>query len=264
MNPIRYAQSQVSLPTARPIRVLLVDDHELMLWGLRQLVESARPLMTVSGTAKTCSELLVHPDLATTDVVVLDLGLRDANALDCVPQLVSQTGMKVIVLTGDLNPSHHRDAVMRGARGVVLKSQPTEDILHAIERVHTGEVWLDGALMSMVLRGMPGLAPARGLAEDEQARRNHSLTAKERQVVQAMVQHRGAKGLVVADALGMSEHTLRNHLTVIYSKLGVQGKLNLYVYALEHGLAHPPAVAAKPHPVPSSWGGLGFGRGSLA
>jgi DNA-binding NarL/FixJ family response regulator len=59
------------------------------------------------------------------------------------------------------------------------------------------------------------------------------------------VRHRGAKGIAVADSLGMSEHTLRNHLTVIYSKLGVHGKLNLYVYALEHGLASPPAAGAE-------------------
>ena len=51
------------------------------------------------------------------------------------------------------------------------------------------------------------------------------------------MQHRGAKSFAVADALGMSEHTLRNHLTVIYSKLGVRGKLDLYAFALEHGLA---------------------------
>ena len=240
MNPNVATPSQHSSPGAQPIRVLLVDDHALMLWGLRQLVESMRPLMAVSGTRRPAVSCSSTPLSQHTDVVVLDLGLRDANALDCVSQLVSQAGVKVIVLTGDLNPSHHRDAVMRGARGVVLKSQPTEDILQAIERVHAGEVWLDGSLMSMLLGGMPGLAPARGAIEDEHARRNHSLTAKERQVVQAMVQHRGAKGLVVADALGMSEHTLRNHLTVIYSKLGVQGKLNLYVYALEHGLAHAP------------------------
>jgi len=258
-----YLQPQSVTPATRPIRVLLVDDHALLLWGLRQLVESTRPLMVVSGSAATCSELLAHSALAHTDVVVLDLGLRDACALDCVPQLVSQAGVKVIVLTGDLNPSHHRDAVMRGARGVVLKSHPTEHILQAIERVHAGEVWLDGALMSMVLGGMPGLAPARGSGEDEHSRRNHSLTAKERQVVQAMVKHRGAKSLVVADALGMSEHTLRNHLTVIYSKLGVQGKLNLYVYALENGLAHLPVDANRPANSPSVWGVLG-GDGALA
>jgi two-component system nitrate/nitrite response regulator NarL len=241
---------------ARPIRVMLADDHGVMLWGLRQLIASAGSSMAVAGTATTCHELLTHAALGQTDVVLLDLGLRDANALECVPSLVNEAGVKVVVLTGELNPARHRDAVMRGARGVVLKSDPTENVLRAIERVHAGEVWLDGSLMSMLLGGIPGLVSKRGSLEEEIARRHHSLTAKEREVVQAMVQHRGAKSLIVADALGMSEHTLRNHLTVIYSKLGVQGKLNLYAYALEQGLANPPAAPMRPAGLPSAWGAL--------
>ena len=239
----------------RPIRVMLADDHGVMLWGLRQLVASAGPSMVVAGTATTCSELLTHPALAQCDVVLLDLSLRDANSLDCVPKLVNDAGVKVVVLTGELNPSRHRDAVMRGARGIVLKSDPMENVLRAIERVHAGEVWLDGSLMSLLLGGITGMAP-KGRLATELARRHQSLTAKEREVIQAMVKHRGAKGLVVADALGMSAHTLRNHLTVIYSKLGVQGKLNLYAYAIEQGLAQPPAAPMRPQGLPSAWGAL--------
>jgi len=248
----------------RPIRVLLADDHGVMLWGLRQLIASAGPSMVISGTAATCNELLTHSALAQTDVVLLDLSLRDANALDCVPKLVGEAGIKVVVLTGELNPARHRDAVMRGARGIVLKSDPTENVLRAIERVNAGEVWLDGSLMSILLGGIPGLASKRNTLADEIARRHQSLTAKEREVIQAMVQHRGAKGLIVAEALGMSEHTLRNHLTVIYSKLGVQGKLNLYAYAIEQGLARPPAAPMRPAGLPSAWGALGAFSGSPA
>lgn len=243
-------------PSMRPIRVMLVDDHGVMLWGLRQLIDSAAPAMVVVGTATTCSELLAHPALAQCDVVLLDLSLRDANSLECVPKLIGEAGVKVVVLTGELNPSRHRDAVMRGARGIVLKSDPMENVLRAIERVHAGEVWLDGSLMSLLLGGITGIAPKANPLANELARRHQSLTAKEREVVQAMVRHRGAKGLVVADALGMSAHTLRNHLTVIYSKLGVQGKLNLYAYAIEQGLAQPPAAPMRPQGLPSAWGAL--------
>lgn len=235
----------VDRPEPRPIRVLLADDHAVILWGLRQLIESTFPLMTVSGTAATCGELLQHPALPQTDIVLLDLGLRDASALDCVPRLVAESGVKVVLLTGELDPARHRDAVMRGARGVVLKSQPTEDVLSAIQRVHAGEVCLHGSLVSLMIGSLTGAASAK--PADEHARRCDSLTPKEREVVKAVVQYRGAKGLVVADALGMSEHTLRNHLTVIYSKLAVQGKLDLYVYALEHALATPdPAPGEAP------------------
>ena len=229
-----------------PIRVLIAEDHAVTLWGLRRLVESTAPRMAVSGTAATSHELLNHPALGCTDVVLLDLSLHDASGLDCLPRLVAEIGVRVVVLTGELDPRRHREAVMRGARGVVIKSQPIDAVLSAIERVNAGEVCLDGALVSMLLGAVPGMAPAsRSAAEDQQARRIDSLTPKERQVVEAVVRHRGAKSLAVADSLCMSEHTLRNHLTVIYSKLGVHGKLELYVYAVERGLASPPTTGTE-------------------
>jgi DNA-binding NarL/FixJ family response regulator len=224
---------------------MLADDHAVTLWGLEQLVNSLQPRMTVVGKVSNCADLLVHPALVETDVVLLDLGLRDRNAIDCVPWLVENAGVKVVVLTGDLDPAHHREAVVRGARGVVVKSQPTEHILNAIEQVHRGEAWLDGALMSSLL-GSPlakaGDAARKRRHENDELGRIASLTPKEREVVRAVVAHRGAKSLVVADALGMSEHTLRNHLTVIYSKLHVTGKLELYALATERRLADVPEV----------------------
>ncbi len=249
--------------SANPVRVLLADDHTVTLWGLRQLVESASPRMCVAGTAGSCAELLAHPALPQTDVVLLDLGLRDANAIDCVRQLVNDADVQVVVLTGDLNPQHHREAVLRGARGVVLKSQPAEDVLDAIEHVHAGEVWLDGALMSMLLGKLPGLSNPRGDAKDDASLRIDSLTPKERQVIQSLVAHRGAKSLVVAEALGMSEHTLRNHLTVIYSKLNVHGKLDLYAYAIERKLAPGPMSNDDASTGPK-WGRRGTDFGQLA
>ena len=270
------AKSVAASAPAEPIRVLLADDHTVTLWGLRQLIESAQPRLSVSGTASTCAELLAHPALPQTDVVLLDLRLRDANAINCVAPLVKDAQVQVVLLTGDVNPSHHRDAVLRGARGVVLKSQPTQHILDAIERVHAGEVWFDGSLMSMLLGAVPGLpgpggqpghagaSGTRSEPKDDATRRIASLTPKERQVIQAMVKHRGVKNFVVADALGMSEHTLSNHLTVIYSKLGVPGKLNLYVYAIEHRLVDTsPGIERR---APSRWqaGESASGWGTVA
>jgi len=194
---------------------------------------------------------------------LLDLGLGDGDALDCIPRLAGLGHCKVVVLTGDLHAGRHREAVMKGARGVVLKSQPTDRVLHAIERVHGGEVCFDGSLMSMLLGSMPGIVMTQPPAvQDEHARRIGGLTNKERQVIQAVVECRGAKSLVVADALGMSEHTLRNHLTVIYSKLGVQGKLGLYAYALDRGLARAPAPDQRRTPRDSRFGSLGPAHGA--
>lgn len=232
---------------ARTIRVLLTDDHALVLWGLRQLIDSAQPRMAVIGTASSARELMEHPALRDTDLVLLDLGLPDGDPVECIRRLTA-SGLKVLVLTGNLNVAQHMEAVKAGARGVVLKSHSTELLLRAIDRVHAGEVWVERALMAQLLGSITGAGAAAVSAaaqapQDERSQRIASLTPKERQVVQALVQHRGAKSLVVAETLSMSEHTLRNHLTVIYSKLNVHGRLELYAFALEHGLAQHSAPA---------------------
>ncbi len=249
---------------ALPIRVLLADDHSVTLWGLRQLVESAHPQYRVSGTANSCASLLAHTELEQTDVVLLDLSMGDGNAVNYLEKLVCEHNVKVVLLTGDLNPAHHRIAVMRGARGVVLKSEPTQHILDAIGRVHRGEVSFGRALTNLLLTSMPGLPRTQATTGGDAAQRAHSLTPKELLVVQALVRHRGAKSLVVADALGMSEHTLRNHLTAIYDKLGVQRKLDLYVYAIEHRLGAEPLVNRR-RPAPSGlWGGADSAWGAMS
>ena len=195
---------------SEPIRVFLADDHGVTLWGLHKLIQSAAPRLALAGSASSCSELLAHRALGETDLVLLDLELADGSALECVAPLVERHGLRVVLLTGDLDTAQHREAVQRGARGVVLKAQPTALILEASDRVHRGELWVGRALMTALVE------------------------QKEVQVIQALVHQRGAKSLVLAAELGMSENTLRNHLSVIYAKLGVQRRLNLYLYALEH------------------------------
>lgn len=223
-------------PAAPPIRVFLVDDHRLTLWGLERLIESAHPRMAVVGTARSRRELMAHRAVTAADVIVLDLDLGEDRGTDAMPDLVREYPARVLVLTGDGDRQHHRQAVLQGARGVVHKSQPAEVILHAIEKVHTGEVWLERSVMASVLSDLVG--HDRSPERSGQGERIARLTPKEREVVRALVRHRGAKNFVVADELHISEHTLRNHLTTIYDKLGVRGRLELYLYATEHGLAH--------------------------
>ncbi len=264
MNTTTFMAPVTASAAAPPIRVLLADDHSVTLWGLCQLVDSAHPLFSIAGTASSCAGLLAHPALPQTDVVLLDLGLVDGNGINCIAQLVCETGAKVLLLTGDLNPAHHREAVVRGARGVVLKSEPTQDILDAIVQVHSGEVRFDRTLTNLLLTLLPGAPGKQASTGGEAAQRVRTLTPRERLVIQALVRHRGAKSLVVAESLGMSEHTLRNHLTSIYDKLGVQRKLDLYAYAIEHRLG-PQPVADRRRPVPSPlWGRADSAWGSIS
>lgn len=220
--------------SAGPIRVLLVDDHKTMLWGLERLIESAQPAMQVAGVARTVDEMLDLADRIDIDIVLLDLDLAGHNAAEDLPKLARRTSAKVLVLTGEHSAALHEAAIVQGARGVICKEEAPELILRAIERVHAGEVWINRNMMGRVL-GLLTTAPATR-PQDPDAGRIATLTPRERQIIDAVVRQRGAKSVAIAEELHISENTLRNHLTVIYDKLGVRNRIELFVYAGEHGL----------------------------
>ena len=118
-----------------PIRVLLVDDHDHVLWGLRKLIEGEQPRMTVTGTAKTVPQALAALREERPDVVVLDLYLGEESSLDHLSE-IQASGAAILVLTGARDPEAHRRAMQGGARTVVLKEEPAEVLLHEIERAN--------------------------------------------------------------------------------------------------------------------------------
>jgi DNA-binding NarL/FixJ family response regulator len=232
---------------SKPIRVMLADDHETVLWGLCQLVESAGPVMELVGRAKTANELLSHPKLYETDVVVVDLGMTRCNSLDVIETLRQQRHLNVVVLTGSVDPVMHREAMRKGARGLVLKSEPAESLLQAITAVQAGHLQINGDVSASIAKLAASEAGVWLAPEHERPKRGvASLTPKEREVILVVVKHRSAKALVASDELGISEHTLRNHLTTIYSKLSLNGKIDLYDFALTHGLVANGGGAASP------------------
>jgi DNA-binding NarL/FixJ family response regulator len=134
--PTRSMTTDASLPKhVEPIRVLLVDDHDHVLWGLGKLIEGEWPRMKVTGMAKTVPQALAALQEAKPDVVVLDLFLGDDNSLDHLPR-IQASGAAILVLTGSRDQETHRRAMKSGARTVVLKEEPAEVLLHEIERAH--------------------------------------------------------------------------------------------------------------------------------
>lgn len=217
------------------ISVLLVDDHKCVLWGLQKLIEGEHPRMRVAGTASNRWEALQAARSTAPDVILLDLDLKGESGLDVIPELL-KVGGKVLVLTGSRDPAMHERAVLGGASGVVLKDEPAEVLIRAIDRVHEGELWLDRATTGRVFNAF-----ANGGAQrvDPEAQKITTLTPKERQIIVAICSERGAKSHSIADRLHMSEHTLRNHLTSIYAKLNVKNRVEMVIYAIEHELAQP-------------------------
>ena len=206
-------------------RVLIVDDHRSVLWGLAKLIDSAGPPLELVATASSAADALAALREHRPDIVLLDLMLGADSSCDLVPEL-RRAGASVLIVSGTADRALQERAVMNGASGFVHKSEPAEVILAAVARVRAGGVWLDGA---SVARMFSATCRARHDPLD-------SLTPAERNVIVEVVRHKSKPNKVIAGALGISSHTLRNHLASIYDKLALNRRLDLVLFALERNL----------------------------
>lgn len=217
---------------AHPIQVHLVA-LPLTAWGLARLVQTAHPRLELAGVAASVAESLLLLDRqAPPDVVVLDLDGEDGTG--SLALLHAQSRARVLVLSGSCDAALHDSAVLAGACGVVQKRESPSILLKAIEKVHEGELWIDRSATSRIFMELTRQKAAHG--KDPEKQKIAMLTLRERQTIAAMASDASAQGKVFAERLHISEHTLRNHLTSIYSKLGLSNRLDLYAYAHKHGL----------------------------
>lgn len=218
------------------IRILLIDDHELFLAGLRSILCS-EPELVIVGEAHNASEALIAARLQP-DVVLLDLDLGCENALDFLPELLETVeGGRVLAVTGLADPDVHVQAICGGARGVVHKMEAPQLLLKAIRKIHAGEVWMDSA---MVATAMSQMQARQRRKADPAAEQIATLTSRELDVITLIGE--GRRNRDIGERLFISEKTVRHYLTSIFSKLGVKDRLELMIYAYQHGLAKVPAT----------------------
>lgn len=218
------------------IRVLLVDDHEVVRAGLRMLIES-RPDIKVVGEATNRQEALQLTAQEQPDIILLDLDLGDESGIDIIPEIRKLTDQaRILVLTGMRDRESHQRAVRLGAVGLVQKEQAAAILVKAIEKVAAGEAWLEPGLVANVLTG---LSRTRGAeTTDPEVARIASLTEREREVIALICE--GLQNKAIGSRLSISETTVRHHLTSIFSKLGVETRLELVIYAYRNSLAKLP------------------------
>jgi two-component system nitrate/nitrite response regulator NarL len=216
-----------------PIRILIVDDHPTMLWGLERLIGSQGPAMEVVATAASPEDALAQGAKHRPDLVLLDLNLGERSGLEVVPELMAQ-GAQVLVLTGERSDEVMDKAVQLGVRGVLRKDASADMVLKAVHKVHQGELWLDRLTLGRVLHGL--MEPRAGQRPCPEKEKQSQLTQREQKIIEVILDGRGAGNKALASRLFISEHTLRNHLSSIYHKLGVANRLELYVYAITHHL----------------------------
>lgn len=221
---------------ARIIRIMLVDDHTLVRAGLRMVIES-RPGFKVVAEAANRDEALLAAHTQRPDIILLDLDLGYSSGLELIPDLLAKSpSARILILTGVMDVEQHRQAVRMGAVGLVLKEQAVETAITAIEKVYNGEVWLDQMLIARVLQDF--VRPGDALSDDPEAQKIAALKPREREVIALIGE--GMKNQQIADRLNISEATVRHHLTSIFSKLEVDDRVELLIYAYRHGLAQLP------------------------
>jgi len=219
------------------IRILLVDDHEIFLAGLRLLLKN-EPDLNVIGEARNKAEAF-QAVRNRPDVILLDLDLGAEMATDFLPDLVKAgEPARVLVLTGVPDPELHFHAICLGAVGVVNKLEMPRLLLKAVRKVHEGEVWMNSA---MVARAMSRVQMQGRLKNDPDATKISNLTARELEVITLIGE--GLRNKAIAERLCISEKTARHYLTSIFAKLEVTDRLELMIFAYQHELARLPCRA---------------------
>jgi len=162
------------------------------------------------------------------------LAINEEKDLEVLPQLIAASpDSQVLILTDMRDTTVHQRAVCLGAMGVVLKETPAETFIKAIQKVHTGEAWLNRSMTANVLAK---LVRANEEAELEAAKIS-TLTKREREIITLIGE--GLKNKQISARLFISEATVRHHLTSIFDKLNVSDRLELIIYAYKHSLTKP-------------------------
>ncbi|HSR33454.1 MAG TPA: response regulator transcription factor [Anaerolineae bacterium] len=208
------------------MRILLVDDHEVVRLGVRALLED-EPGMEVVGEAGTVQEAMSLVTELLPDVVVLDLRLPDGHGVDVCRQIKTELPeTRIIVLTSFPNDEVILDAISAGADGYVLKQIGSGELLTALERVGRGESLLDPAITSRVFARM------REMHKLERASAFAALTDQEMKILALIAQ--GQTNQEIGDALNLSEKTARNYVSRILNKLHLTSRAQAAAYAARH------------------------------
>ncbi len=203
------------------VRVFLLDDHEIVRRGLRDLLEAEDDLEVV-GEASTAAEAVGRIPATTPDVAVLDVRLPDGNGVEvCRDIRARHPEVQCLILTSFADDDALFDAIMAGAAGYVLKQIKGNDLVDAVRKVAEGQSLLDPAVTRRVLERL-----RRGPEEDERLAR---LTEQERRILELIAE--GLTNRQIADRIHLAEKTVKNYVSNLLTKLGMERRTEAAVYA---------------------------------
>ncbi|MFI2074056.1 response regulator [Streptomyces triculaminicus] len=222
----------------RPIRVFLLDDHEVVRRGIHDLLDGEDDI-TVVGQAGTTGHALTRGPALRPDVAVLDVRLPDGDGITVCRELRSRMpGLACLMLTSFDDDDALLDAIMAGAAGYVLKQIKGSDLVAAIRTVAAGQSMLDPATTTRLmnsLRGGGGEAEADAAGPEDE--RLAVLSPREHDVLALIGE--GLTNRQIAQRLFLSEKTVKNHISRMLAKLGVERRIQAAVLATHAGPYRP-------------------------
>jgi two-component system, NarL family, nitrate/nitrite response regulator NarL len=216
-----------------PISIVIADDHPIFLEGLKLLLHEESD-MRVVGTATTGRAAIDVVRTLKPDVLLLDLAMPHLSGLEVLRDLHSQLDgedrVHVVVLTAGIDDDQQLAALEEGACGILLKQAAAEVLFKCIRCVMAGQYWVGREAVASVVAALRRARVPTNLVP-------FGLTARQLTVVRELAA--GATNRDIAGLLNMREDTVKHHLSSIYDKCGVSNRVELAMFAVNHGLLKP-------------------------
>ncbi len=210
------------------IKVLIADDQEIVCEGLKRILQSDSEIKVI-GIAHNGQQALDLIHHQTPDLVLMDLQMPIMNGVQAIRQLrKTHPDLPVLVLTTYMDDKWLFDAIRAGATGYLLKDRPRQELLEAIKGTVSGEAYLDPSVAKKV---MDQVAAAPEPIKDDVG---IEISQRERDILTLLVE--GLSNADIAQRLFLSEGTVRNYLSGLFTKLGVSDRTQAVVVALRRGL----------------------------
>jgi two-component system, NarL family, response regulator DegU len=219
-------------------RILIVDDTAAHSSGIKQLLE-IKSSHKIMGICSNGNEAIRRVNQVDVDLVLMDMHMPEMDGITTIQQLmIRKPNLKILALTAHDDPELIFKAMKAGARGYILKTMITQQLMMAVEEVMAGRIFLPGLIAAKFFDQFHARLSQNQTNDPQRQALLTYLTSREREVLKLLTEGITYKG--VADRLVISETTVKTHVNNIFQKLQVNDRTQAVLYAIKHGLVDTP------------------------